>query len=115
MTTETPLSPTKKMYEAGFGTGHGLDLRPTQVAIEKDDPRDEPEIHNILRQVTRMGLVAGAFEPIPMTMCGIRLEDFKNPPYGIRRDASPYNSGVTTCSQCAILAAWQIVSVAGLE
>lgn len=113
MTTEAQLSPIKKMYNAGFGTGHGLDLRPIQVAIE-GDRGDEPTIHNILRQVTRMGLVAGAFEPIPMTMCGIRLEDTVNPPYGIREDASPYDGGITTCSRCAILAAWQIVSVAGL-
>lgn len=86
---ETPPS----MYDRGFGTGHWGDLRPTQVQL--DD-----EVHNVLLELTNVTAILGAFEPVPMTMCGIRLDD----------DGEPYNRGVTTCERCAILSAWRVVS-----
>lgn len=94
MPSETK-TPTEKMYERGFGTGHPMDVRPTQVEV------DSGEVHNILRRVTDMGMIVGVVEPIPMTMCGLKLDN----------EGVPYNSGITTCTRCAILAAHKVVSV----
>ena len=84
---------TETMYDRGFGTGHALDLRPTQVTINDD-------IHNVLQQVTVAGSLIGATEPTPMTMCGLRLDSV----------GTPYDKGPTTCNQCGILAAWGVVA-----
>lgn len=88
-------TPTEKMYDRGFGTGHPMDLRPTQIKTNSG------EVHNILRRVTDLGMIVGALEPTPVTMCGLMIHD----------EGEPYNGGVTTCTQCGNLAAYRVVSV----
>ena len=82
------------MYDRGFGTGHMLDMRPTQADING-------EIHNVLQRVTQVTQLIGSTEPAPMTMCGLRLDDV----------GEPYQSGITTCDRCGILAAYKVLSV----
>lgn len=81
------------MYDRGFGTGHALDLRPIQVDLDGD-------IHNVLQQVTAAGALVGATEPVPVTMCGLRLDT----------TGQPYEGGPTTCDRCGYLAAWKVVA-----
>lgn len=110
MTDTEHKSPNQHMYDAGFGTGAGGDLRATQVKIPTQEEEDGFLIHNILGEMTSVTGIIGVLEPIPMTMCGIQLQSRK-PPYGIVDEATAYIGGATTCSQCAILAAWRVVSV----
>jgi hypothetical protein len=84
---------SETMYDRGFGTGHMLDLRPTQVQIDS-------EIHNVLQEVTMAGTLVGATEPSPMTMCGLRLDN----------QGDTFDGGPTTCNRCGILAAWKVVA-----
>jgi hypothetical protein len=84
------------MYDRGFGTGHMMDLRPTQADIDG-------QVHNVLQRVTAAGSLIGATEPAPLTMCGVRLD----------KVGVPYDSGPTTCDSCAILAAYRVLAVAG--
>lgn len=104
MTDTKPQTPTEEMYERGFGTGHPMDLRPTQVKIEygRDWPAEDGfQVHNILHRLTKTGEIIGVVEPVPLTMCGLRLD----------KEGEPYNEGRTTCSRCAMLAAYKIVAV----
>jgi hypothetical protein len=75
------------MSERGFGTGHIMDLKPTQAQIGD-------EIHNVLMSPS---VLAGAGIPQPMTMCGLGLFDRGDPV-----------NGRTTCDQCGNLAAWDV-------
>lgn len=101
MTDTDQRTPSEEMYDRGFGTGHPMDLRPTQAKVDYGPDEDGFQVHNILRRLTKAGEIIGALEPIPMTMCGLRLDS----------EGEPYNEGRTTCSRCAMLAAYKIVAI----
>lgn len=104
MTDTKPQTPTEEMYERGFGTGHPMDLRPTQVKVGVGSTGAGAigaQIHNILHRLTKTGEIIGVVEPVPLTMCGLSLD----------KEGDPYNEGRTTCSRCAMLAAYKIVAV----
>lgn len=101
MTNTDQKTPTEEMYDRGFGTGHPMDLRPTQVKVVSSINAEGYEIHNVLQRLTKAGQIVGALEPIPFTMCGLNLA----------RAGTPYNEGRTTCSRCATLAAYKIVAI----
>lgn len=101
MTDTDQQTPAQDMYSRGFGTGHPMDLRPTQVRVDHSQDEGGFQVHNILHRLTKTGEIIGALEPAPLTMCGLRLD----------HEGEPYNEGRTTCSRCAMLAAYKIVGI----
>ena len=83
-----------------WGTGHPLDLKPTQVQFP-DGVQFDGEIHNVLGVETAASTTFRCTKPVPATMCGIRFVD----------GCKPYDRGPTTCRRCGLLAAYRVSGV----